>query len=249
MKYIELKLLAAIGVAAAIGASVLPTLVLGQDAGSAAGRSGQSEASLAPGSAILAELNSGVDSKKAKVGDPIIARTSETLKSGDDRTIMPRGTKIEGHITQSSVRGKGAEESALGIQFDKAVLKDGGEIPLNVIIQAVAAPVSFAVPADLGTAPTLGTTQTSPMSGSRSGPPAAQPPRDVASPDASGAPSDTFSTKSRGVMGLRGMTLNAEPVNNRPASVVVSNGKSVRLDGGTRMLLVVQAQGSEPSGQ
>jgi hypothetical protein len=36
------------------------------------------------------------------------------------------------------------------------------------------------------------------------------------------------------------LTLNAEPANNRPASVVVSNGKSVHLDGGTRMLLVVQ---------
>jgi hypothetical protein len=31
--------------------------------------------------------------------------------------------------------------------------------------------------------------------------------------------------------------------------VVVSNGKSVHLDGGTRMLLVVQAAGSEPSGR
>ncbi len=247
MKYIGLKLLVAIGAGVAMGALTLP--IFAQDAGSAAGRSGQSEASLAPGSAILAELNSGVDSKKAKVGDPIIAHATETLKSGDDRTIVPRGTKIEGHITQSSVRGKGAEESALGIQFDKAVLKDGGEIPLNVIIQALAAPVSFAAPADLGTAPTLGTTQTSPMSGSRSGPPAAKPPMGAAPPDASGAPSDTFSAKSRGVMGLRGMTLNAETVNNRPASVVVSNGKSVRLDGATRILLVVQAQGSEPPGQ
>jgi hypothetical protein len=247
MKYKGLKLLAAFGASVVIGALALP--IFAQDAGSAAGRSGQSEASLAPGSAILAELNSGVDSKKAKVGDPITARTSETLKSGDDRTIVPRSTKIEGHITQSSVRGKGAEESALGIQFDKAVLKDGGEIPLNVIIQALAAPVSFAAPADLGTAPTIGTTQTSPMSGSRSGPPAAQPSRDAAPPDTSGVPSDPFSTKSRGVMGLRGMTLNAESVNNRPASVVVSNGKSVRLEGGTRMLLVVQAQGSEPAGQ
>jgi hypothetical protein len=30
---------------------------------------------------------------------------------------------------------------------------------------------------------------------------------------------------------------------------VVSNGKSVRLDGGTQMLLVEQAPASEPSGQ
>jgi hypothetical protein len=251
MKLVGLALFTAGSVSLAIGPFALPAL--SQDAGSAAGRSGQTEATLAPGSPILAELNSGVDSKKAKVGDTIIAHTSETLKSADDRTIMPRGTKIEGHITQASVRGKGAEESALGIQFDKAILKDGGEISLNVIIQALGAPVSFSAPGDLGTPPTLGTTQTSPMSGApgprSTGPPSPQSPQATAAPDASGVPSRDFDAKSRGVIGLRGMTLNAEPANNRPASVVVSNGKSVHLDGGTRLLLVVQAPGSEPSGQ
>lgn len=234
---------------AALGASLTVPPVLAQDANSAAGRSGRSEASLAPGSAIVAELNSGVDSKKAKVGDAIVAHTSDTLKSADDRTIVARGAKIEGHITQATARGKGGQESALGIQFDKVVLKDGGEIALNVVIQALAAPVSFPAPTDLGTAPTVGTTQTSPMSGSRSTQPPAQAPQVSAPPEQSGIPSPQLDAKSRGVMGLRGMTLNAEQANNRPASVVVSNGKSVHLDGGTRMLLVVQAQGAEPAAQ
>src|SRR5882724_3545837 len=99
--------------------AALAPATLGQEPSAAAGRSGQSEASLAPGSAILAELNSSVDSKKVKAGDPIVA-----------------------HITQATARGKGGEESALGIQFDKAVLKEGGEISLNVVIQALAAPMT-----------------------------------------------------------------------------------------------------------
>jgi hypothetical protein len=245
MKSIGLTLRVALSAGLAIG--TLAPLVLGQDA---TGTTGRSEGSLAPGSKIPVELNSTIDSKKAKTGDTITAHTSESLKSTDDRLILPKGAKVEGHITQATARGKGGNESALGIQFDKAILKDGGEIPLNVIIQALAAPVSFSAPSDLGTPQSAGTTQTSPM---RNAPPptapSAQPPMGGTEPDASPAASQPLDAKSRGVIGLHGLTLNAEPANNRPASVVVSNGKSVHLDGGTRMLLVVQAPGAEPSGQ
>ena len=257
MKYMGLSLLVAIGASVAIGAFGLTDRGFAQETGSATGRSGRTEATLAPGSTILAELNSSVDSKKAKAGDPITAHTSEALKSADDRLIMPRGTKIEGRITQATARNKGDKgenEAALGIQFDKAVLKDGGEIPLNVIIQALAAPVSFSAPSDLGSSPRVGTTQTSPMRNAPNAPPGAQIPSAGDEPESrpnssEQAPSQALDAKSRGVIGLRGITLNAEPANNRAASVVVSNGKSVHLDGGTRMLLVVQAAGSEPSGR
>jgi hypothetical protein len=244
MKPMGLTLRAALTASLAI--TTVVSLVLGQDATVTTGRS---EGSLAPGSRIPVELNSGIDSKKAKVGDAITAHTSESLRSTDDRLILPKGAKVEGHITQATVRGKGGNESSLGIQFDKAVLKDGGEIPLNVSIQALAAPVSFSAPSDLGTPQSVGTTQTSPM---RNAPPStapsAQPPL-ASEPDASPVASQPLDAKSRGVIGLRGLTLNAEAANNRAASVVASNGKSVHLDGGTRMLLVVQAPGSEPSGQ
>lgn len=227
-----------IGLSASLVVGAFAPLVFGQDA---TGATGRTEASLAPGSAIPVELNSGIDSKKAKAGDTITAHTTESLKSTDDRLILPKGAKIEGHITQATARGRGGNESALGIQFDKALLKDGGEIPLNVIIQALAAPVSFSAPSDLGRPQSAGTTQTSPM---RNAPPptapSAQPPLAGSEPDANPVASQPLDAKSRGVIGLHGLTLNAEPANNRPASVVVSNGKSVHLDGGTRMLLVVQ---------
>jgi hypothetical protein len=245
MKPTGLTLRAALTASLAI--SIAVPLGLGQDA---TGTTGRSEGSLAPGSKIPVELNSGVDSKKAKAGDTITAHTSESLRSTDDRLILPKGAKVEGHITQATARGKGGNESLLGIQFDKAVLKDGAEIPLNVAIQALAAPVSFSAPGDLGTPQSVGTTQTSPM---RNAPPptapSAQPPLGANEPDANPVASQPLDAKSRGVIGLRGLTLNAEAANNRAASVVASNGKSVHLDGGTRMLLVVQAPGSEPSGQ
>ncbi len=243
MKLFGMTLLALMSVSA--GSCVLGQPCFAQDASSATGRSGQSEATLAPGTAIFAELNSGMDSKKAKVGDTISARTTEAMKSTDDRTIMPRGTKIEGHITQAAARGKGGEESSLGIQFDKAVLKDGAEIPLNVVIQALAAP-AMQGPLDSGPTPSpenTGTAQTSPMGGGHMGPPSAQaPPSSGRMPDSGPTSSSQLDARSRGAIGMHGITLNSEPANNRPATIVASNGKSVRLDSGTRMLLVVQGE-------
>jgi hypothetical protein len=248
MKFRGITLFAVLG--ASVASTAFVSFAGAQDA-SPATRSEQTEASLAPGTAILAELTSGIDSKKVKVGDAIAAHTTETLKSTDDRTVLPKGTKLEGHVTQAAARGKGGNESALGIQFDKAKLKDGGEISLNVVIQALAGPVSFSAPSDLGKPPNLGTTQTSPMSGTRSAPPPQQQAPTTASvPDSSGGPSSpVLDTRSRGVIGLRGMTLNPEPANNRAATVVVSNGKSVHLDGGTQILLVEQQRKTESSGQ
>jgi hypothetical protein len=251
MKISGIALLVALTASVGLGAAALPAGVA-QDSASTQGRSGQSEATLAPGTAILAELNSGMDSKKAKAGDKVVAHTTEAMKSADERTIMPRGTKIEGHVTQSAARSKGGDNSELGIQFDKAILKDGGEIPLNVTIQALAGPSGTQGPMDSDPTPSpanTGTTQSSPMGSARMGPPSAKAPPTGDVPAPSGAASARLDTKSRGAIGMRGITLNDEPVNNRPASVIVSNGKSVHLDGGTQMVLMVQAQASQPSGQ
>jgi len=82
-------------------------------------------------------LTAPVDSKKAKPGDPVAARTTEPTKS-NGKTVIPKGSKLVGHVTQASARANGDSESALGIVFDKAILKNGQEMPLNVAIQALA---------------------------------------------------------------------------------------------------------------
>ena len=86
--------------------SVSVTPAVAQDVSAASARSEQAEANLAPGTAILAELNSGLDSKKLKPGDKVTAHITEPLKSNDGRTIMPRGTKLEGRVTH----GRRAEQ-------------------------------------------------------------------------------------------------------------------------------------------
>src|SRR5712671_3924983 len=98
---------------------------------------GQANASLASGTAFNAALSSPIDSKKCKPGDAVNAHTTEAVKS-EGKTVIPKGSKLVGHVTQASARTKGESESALGIVFDKAILKNGQEIPLSAGIQALA---------------------------------------------------------------------------------------------------------------
>jgi hypothetical protein len=104
---------------------------------SASAQNGQANTSLASGTAFNAALSGPVDSKNCKPGDAVAAHTTEAVKS-DSKTVIPKGSKLIGHVTQASARAKGESESSLGIVFDKAVLKNGQEIPLNVAIQALA---------------------------------------------------------------------------------------------------------------
>ena len=212
-------------------------------------RSEQAEATLVAGTGILAELNTGLDSKKLKAGDAVTAHTTEPMKSNDERTILPRGTKLSGHVTQAEARNKGGNASTLGIQFDKATLKDGTEIALNVVIQAMA-PRDFSGPVGGGDDPSpqhIGTSQTSPMAGRapvpNSGPQTAEgggAPGNVPAP-----PGVRLDARSQGAVGMKGITLDAQPVEGRAATVISSNGKSVKLDEGTRILLVVQEKKGE----
>src|SRR5882724_10473169 len=113
-------------------------------ASAASAQNGQANASLASGTAFNAALSSPIDSKKCKPGDPVNAHTTEAAKS-EGKTVIPKGSKLVGHVTQASARAKGESESSLGIVFDKAILKNGQEIPLNnVTIQAIASAESSA---------------------------------------------------------------------------------------------------------
>lgn len=106
-------------------------------AAGAAANSGSVNAGLSSGTAFNTRLSKPVDAKKAKAGDAVEARTTEAVKTGK-RTVLPKGTRVVGHVTQASARTEGESQSTLAIAFDRAILKDGTEVPLNVGIQALA---------------------------------------------------------------------------------------------------------------
>lgn len=105
---------------------------------STSAKAGHSSASLSDGTAMNAALSQPVDARKNKPGDQVTAKTTEATKS-EGKVVIPKGSKLIGHVTECKQRSKEEKESALGMVFDKAILKNGEEIPLNVTITALAA--------------------------------------------------------------------------------------------------------------
>lgn len=229
---------------------------------SAAPASAQTEpigARLPSGTAINVELKDSLDSKKVKPGDAVKLKTTETCKS-NDQIVLPKGTELLGHVTQATVKEKGQNGSSLGIALDKAVLKNGEEMPLNATIQAMAN-------GDLGvgsgsiTSPGLGepgpgvaTGGARPgmsSTGSTTQPQQPNPGSQVNSSinpiaGASGTSvnglnsAGQLTSKSRGVYGMEGVTLQAAAGDSAQGTMILSTGKSVHLNGGTKILLVAK---------
>jgi hypothetical protein len=202
-------------------------------------------ASLEGGATLLAELDTSLDSKKAKADGQVVARINDAVKI-QGKVIFPKGTKIVGHVTQASARGKGDTDSLLAIQFDKAVLKDGEEVPVRLVIKAIAPPRQVAAGGDsLGQDPMAGTrtgTATSPMGSSRG---SSVPNRDAGNAGGIGSSTDSglssdgqLTPDSHGVYGMSGVRLTADVSKAAPVSIVSSTGKNLKLDSGTRLLLV-----------
>lgn len=88
---------------------------------------------------VTAELVKRVDTKNASVGDPLLTRTiaNATLYDG---TKIPRGTQLVCHITDAHAKSSADPNGHLAFSLDKAILRDGTELPLHGLLAAVAGP-------------------------------------------------------------------------------------------------------------
>ena len=215
------------------------------------------------GAIVPVELSKSIDSKKAKVGDEVTARVISDVRSGG-AVAIPRGSKLLGKVTEANARGKGDATSSLGIVFDRAVLKNGTTLNLVSTIQAViAAPETQSMPlpeaSSGGAGPEGSGGGTSGGSGSSSGgigntagSAVGAVGRTVDSTTQSaagdlnanarlGANAPVLTAQTTGVVGIKGLELNASSSNSTSGSVFTTSSKSVKLDGGTRMLVNVSA--------
>jgi len=268
------------GAQADANVSTKPASANASASSSSAVQTNGSNATIADGTAINAALTAPVDSKKAKPGDGVTARTTEAVKA-QGKTVVPKGAKLVGHVTRASARGRGDAESALGIAFDKAILKNGQEIALSGSIQALASAETAASAAgDLdpisdvgaggggramgggrgalgGVTSTAGGAAGAVTNTAGSATSAAGGAVDATARTTTGVAGSAggavgglnsagqFASNSRGVFGLNGLNLNAAAANSTEGSVITSGGKNVRLDNGTRMLIVSGAQAGE----
>jgi len=210
----------------------------------------QSSNQFPAGTLIPAELSKSVDSKKAKVGDKIEAKIPVDLLS-HGKIVIPKNTKIIGHVTEVKAHSKESPDSMVGIAFDRISMKGGQEVPIQVAVQAIARPLQSAALSSSTASDSGGTggmpSGGTPTYGAGGGMGGARPPERVASYP-TGTPSGTDASSpdggtvaplgptSQGVVSMKGLSLKASG----PASVISSETDNVHLDSGTQLMLRTQ---------
>jgi hypothetical protein len=206
----------------------------------------QSANSFPAGTIIPIELSKSVDARKAKVGDKIEARLpADFLAHG--KIVIPRETKVFGHVTDVKAHSKESPGSKVGIAFDNMVMKKSGEVPIQVVIQAVGRPLQLVdSPAHMNEG--AGVTAATPSGGSGMGAtsPSRAQERVAAIPinGAAGTESDTpppttmapLGPTSKGIVGMKGLALDVSG----QTSIISSQTDNVKLENGTQMNLRIQ---------
>jgi hypothetical protein len=207
---------------------------------------------LAAGTIIPVELSKTLDAKKVKANDKIEARTAMDLLS-HGQIIIPRNAKVIGHVTEAKAHSKQSPDSVVGITFDRVLMKDGRELPLQAAVQAIGRPLQTSLPiagddsmgSSAGGMPSAAQAQRGTVSGASSPTPPSYP-SGYPSRGASGTSQDQtgpvgtsvspLGSTSQGVVGMRGLSLNSSGA----TSVLSSNTDNVHLDSGSQLILRVQ---------
>ncbi len=227
----------------------------------------QTGPALAPGTVLGAELSKGVDAKKAKVGQEVVAKAVADLRDTNGNLVIPRGARLVGHVTQAQAASKDQPQSSLGIIFDKVEAKRGNEsreIGLHAGIQALAKPEPSPLaqqqepegssgPAGGGGAP-MGGSQPGMGGGGRnsggmggSSMPQQRQGSDMGGPmggpmgQQAGGGAPALNANSHGVIGIPNLTLSPQ-ASPTEGSVISSSRGNVKLDSGTMLVLRVIGQ-------
>jgi hypothetical protein len=214
---------------------------------------------LQSGSSIHASLEKPVDARKNKPGDQVVAKTTEDVKS-EGRVVIPRGSKIVGHVTEAKAREKGQAESTVGVVFDHAVLKDGSQVPLSLTVQAISSSVTAAQAEDdsfmssgdasvagsvNGAASGMTRTTAGAIGGVRSttgnlvNTAGSVGGATVNTATSAAAGASSLNSNSQGAIGLRGLSL-VSSASSSDSATFASRNANVHLDSGTQMMFRVK---------
>jgi len=190
------------------------------------------------GTVIRAQLEKTVDAKKARVGDPVSATTTDDLKSTPPN-LATTGCRIVGHVAEVTPH-QGSSPSTLGIVFDKLVLKDGSEMPLPAKIQAIGFADSTVPINDDQTinkmGGNVGTTQSATTIGAGGGQPSGYGGQRL--PSSMPTNSDAkLPFTAQGAVGMSGVELGT---GNAQESLLTAKKHNVKIENGMQMILRTQ---------
>jgi hypothetical protein len=181
--------------------------------------------------AFPVKVTKTLDSSKLKEGDAVEVETAGSFKLPDG-TLVPKGSKLTGHVTAAKARSKGDPDSQLTVTFDKLNITSGKLLSIKGMVQAVFPPQEEQSP----NMSTMGTSQGGSMRGSIVGGGGVSPggtgitnTKTGSDTESSSKPEPVADPKSVGVQGIDNLQLND--------GVLTSKGKNVKLGNGVRMIV------------
>ncbi|HEY0004330.1 MAG TPA: hypothetical protein VGB17_05930 [Pyrinomonadaceae bacterium] len=87
------------------------------------------------GTRLAAQLENTLDARKARVGDRVVLRTTEAIKE-NGRTIVGKGARLIGHVTEVRQSARGSAQSSIGLVFDR-LEKGSLELPITASITSI----------------------------------------------------------------------------------------------------------------
>jgi len=109
----------------------------------------------APMLPVSGELVGKIDSKTAKVGDSVVVKTNASVRNAEG-VVIPKGSRLVGHVTGVQAHAKGSEDGFVAVQFDRAELKSGQTLQIHSVIESVSPSPSAMAAASAETDDTLG---------------------------------------------------------------------------------------------
>lgn len=169
-----------------------------------------------------AQLTSKANSKDAKVGEAVAAKTLVENKLADG-TVIPKGTKLLGKVTSVQSMAEGHGVAMLALTFDQIEKKGGSTTPIHGVLIAIAPRPSMADSGASGALPaasTRGAGEMSAMTGGtlegNAGPQTLQPGSSV-----------------------KGLALSPN-LDKDGSAVLTSTNKDIKLESGMRVEIGVQ---------
>jgi len=169
---------------------------------------------------VFATLETSIDTLTSARDDRFTLVTINDVGIGG-KVVIPKGSKIVGHVAGVTSKGKDASKSVLGLLIDKAVT-DSGDVPLQAIIVAVAAPKT---PEPQSSA--SATANVSDQAKTNA------PVRAVQAGDVT----RLLAENDQGAIGFEDVTISWHLSIPPPLTILATRGKRLRIEAGSQMLL------------
>jgi hypothetical protein len=170
---------------------------------------------------VFATLETTVDTFTIARDDTFTLVTMNDVAIGG-KIVIPKGSKIVGHVAGVTNKGRDASKSVVALSIDKA-LTANGEIPLEAIIVALAAPKKSDADTTVSTSRVL---PNQPKSGAPSRP--LLSPADVTL---------LLSDNDQGAYGFEDVTISWHLSIPPPLTILATRAKRLKLDAGSQVLL------------